>query len=91
MAEKILIEVEAEGVTIKELRQNVAALKKELAEVEVGSEDFAKASKELAAEQNRLNNALKLGKTSVDAADKSYVALTRNMAQLKEASMSLSC
>lgn len=85
MAEKILIEVEAEGVTIKELRQNVAALKKELAEVEVGSEDFAKASKELAAEQNRLNNALKLGKTSVDAADKSYVALTRNMAQLKEA------
>lgn len=85
MAEKILIEVEAEGVTIKELRQNVAALKKELSEVEVGSDDFAKASKELAAEQNRLNNALKLGKTSVDAADKSYVALTRNMAQLKEA------
>lgn len=84
MAEKKVIEVIAEGKSINDLRANIAALRKGLNEAEIGSEDFERASADLAKEQNKLNNVLKLGTKTISDADKSYIALTRNMAQLKE-------
>lgn len=84
MAEKVIIDIVAESKSINEFRTNIAAVKKVLNEAQVGSKEFEEATESLAKGQQALNNVMKLGKKSVDDADKSYIALTRRMAQFKE-------
>lgn len=70
--------------TIKELRKNVADLKKILEGTTIGTEQFEQASKDLAAAQRELKSALDSTKQNVEAADGSYNALVATMSQLKK-------
>ena len=70
--------------TIKALKQEIAQLKKSLETAEIGSEEFAKASRDLATAQANLKTVMADGKKAVDAADGSYNHLVATMAELKK-------
>lgn len=71
--------------TIKALKQEIAQLKKSLESAEIGSEEFAKASRDLATAQANLKTVMADGKKAVDAAEGSYNHLVATMAELKKA------
>lgn len=71
--------------TIKALKAEIAQLKKSLETAEIGSEEFAKASRDLATAQANLKTVMADGKKAVDAADGSYNHLVATMAELKKA------
>lgn len=70
--------------TIKSIKKEIADLKKALENAEIGSEEFAKASRDLAAAQEQLKTVMDSTKKNVQAADGSYDALVATMAQLKK-------
>lgn len=71
--------------TIKALKAEITQLKKSLETAEIGSEEFAKASRDLATAQANLKTVMADGKKAVDAADGSYNHLVATMAELKKA------
>ena len=71
--------------TIKALKAEITQLKKSLENAEIGSEKFAKASRDLATAQANLKTVMADGKKAVDAADGSYNHLVATMAELKKA------
>ena len=71
--------------TIKALKAEITQLKKSLENAEIGSEEFAKASRDLATAQANLKTVMADGKKAVDAADGSYNHLVATMAELKKA------
>ncbi len=79
------VNTENSGNNIKSLKQEIAQLKKTLESAEIGSEEFAKASRDLATAQANLKTILADGKKVVDAADGSYNHLVATMAELKKA------
>lgn len=78
------VNTENSGNNIKSLKQEIADLKKALESAEIGSEEFTKASRDLAAAQANLKTILADGKKSIDAADGSYNHLVATMAELKK-------
>lgn len=78
------VNTENSGNNIKSLKQEIAQLKKALETAEIGSEEFAKASRDLATAQANLKTIMADGKKAVDAADGSYNHLVATMAELKK-------
>lgn len=70
--------------TIKQLRDEIKGLKKSLEEATIGSDAFEQASKELAQAQNELKSVLDSTKQSVQDAEGSYNALSKQMSELKK-------
>lgn len=78
------VNTENSGNNIKSLKEEIAQLKKALESAEIGSEEFAKASRDLATAQANLKTVMADGKRAVDAADGSYNHLVATMAELKK-------
>ena len=70
--------------TIKALKAEIAQLKKSLETAEIGSEEFAKASRDLAAAQANLKTVMADGKKTADAVEGSYNHMVATMAELKK-------
>lgn len=80
----ITIKTEQSQQTIKGLRKEIADLKKSLDNATIGSEEFQKASRELATAQATLKTVLADGNKSIDAVEGSYNHLVATMAELKK-------
>lgn len=70
--------------TIKDLRKEIADLKKTLETTAIGTDDFKRASDELAIAQANLKTVLADGKAVTDAVEGSYNHLVATMANLKK-------
>lgn len=70
--------------TIKALKAEIAQLKKSLETAEIGSEEFARASRDLAAAQANLKTVMADGKRTTDAVEGSYNHMVATMAELKK-------
>ena len=70
--------------TIKSLKAEIAQLKKSLETAEIGSEEFAKASRDLATAQANLKTVMADGKKTADAVEGSYNHMVATMAELKK-------
>lgn len=70
--------------TIKALKAEIAQLKKSLETAEIGSEEFAQASRNLAAAQANLKTVMADGKKTADAVEGSYNHMVATMAELKK-------
>lgn len=70
--------------TIKSLKAEIAQLKKSLETAEIGSEEFARASRDLAAAQANLKTVMADGKRTADAVEGSYNHMVATMAELKK-------
>ena len=80
----ITIKTEESQNTIKGLKKEIADLKKNLDNAVIGSDEFEKASKDLAKAQNDLKTALADGKKTTDNVEGSYNHLVSTMAELKK-------
>lgn len=72
------------STSLKEYRKHIDDLKGALLQLDSASEDYAKVAKEIQTEQNKLNEVMKVGKTTTDAVEGSYNHLTQTMAELKK-------
>lgn len=84
MTEKVeIIEIDAGNATktLKELKDEVKNLRKELDNCEIGSDKFVSTLEELTSAQTELKNATK---TSTDAIEGSYDSLVNKMSELKK-------
>ena len=70
--------------TIKSLKAEIAQLKKSLETAEIGSEEFARASRDLATAQANLKTVMADGKKTADAVEGSYNHMVATMAELKK-------
>ena len=70
--------------TIKSIKKEISDLKKALESAEIGSEEFAKASRDLATAQANLKTILADGKKANDALEGSYNHMVATMAELKK-------
>lgn len=70
--------------TIKELKNEINGLKKELDNAQIGSKEFKDKSVELAKAQQELKKVLDVSKQSVGYAEGSYNALVSTMSKLKQ-------
>ncbi|MBQ5904219.1 MAG: hypothetical protein IIW89_07820, partial [Alistipes sp.] len=70
--------------SVKDLRGSMGALRKIVNETKIGSDEYKAALDGVQKAQNMLANATKLGVTETAKAEKSYNALSREMAELKQ-------
>lgn len=80
----LTIKTEESQQTIKGLKKEIADLKKSLDNAVIGSEEFEKASKELAMAQAELKTVMADGKKTTDNMEGSYNHLVATMAELKK-------
>ena len=80
----ITIKTEESQQTIKGLKKEIADLKKSLDTAVIGSDEFEKASKELAMAQAELKTVMADGKKTTDNMEGSYNHLVATMAELKK-------
>lgn len=78
----IITDGQEAGQTLKELKEQVKDLRKQLDDCTVGSDKFASTLNELTTAQEKLKKATK---TSIDAVEGSYDALVVKMGELKKA------
>lgn len=84
MAEKVDI-IDINVTTLKELREEVKRLRKELDDCTIGTEDFDKKLEELTQTQDALKKATKTNSKEIEAAEGSYDSLVKKMSELKKA------
>jgi chromosome segregation ATPase len=84
MAEKVDI-IDIDVTTLKDLREEVKRLRKELDNCAIGSEEFNKTLEELTQTQDTLKKATKTNSKEIEAAEGSYDALVKKMSELKKA------
>ena len=80
----LTIKTEESQQTIKGLKKEISDLKKQLDNAVIGSEDFERASKELAMAQANLKTVMSDGKKVADNMEGSYNHLVATMAELKK-------
>lgn len=80
----LTIKTEQSQQTIKGLKKEIADLKKSLDIAVIGSDDFERASKELAMAQAELKTVMADGKKTADNIEGSYNHLAATMAELKK-------
>lgn len=80
----ITIKTEESQQTIKGLKKEIADLKKSLDTAVIGSDEFERASKELAMAQAELKTVMADGKKTTDNMEGSYNHLVATMAELKK-------
>lgn len=84
--EEITLKVNAleAAQSVKDLRGSMGELRKIVNETKIGSDEYKAALDGVQKAQNMLANATKLGVTETAKAEKSYNALSREMAELKQ-------
>ena len=70
--------------SLKEYKKHIDELRGSLLQLDESSEDYAKIAQEISVEQEKLNEVMKVGKQSTDAAEGSYNQLAQTMAELKK-------
>lgn len=70
--------------SLKDYKKHIDELRGSLLQLDSSSEEYAKIAQELASEQDKLNEVMKVGKTNTDAAEGSYNQLVQTMAELKK-------
>ena len=83
MAEKVDI-IDIDITTLKDLREEVKRLQKELDNCAIGSEEFNKTLEQLTETQDALKKATKSNSKEIEAAEGSYDSLAKKMAELKK-------
>lgn len=83
MAEKVDI-IDIEITTLKDLREEVKKLQKELDACAIGSEEFNKTLEQLTQTQDALRKATKSNSKEIEAAEGSYDFLAKKMSELKK-------
>lgn len=83
MAEKVDI-IDIEITTLKDLREEVKRLQKELDACAIGSEEFNKTLEQLTQTQDALRKATKSNSKEIEAAEGSYDFLAKKMSELKK-------
>lgn len=72
------------ATSLRDYRKHIDDLKGSLLQLDSASEEYDKIAKEIKTEQDKLNEVMKVGKTTTDAAEGSYNQLTQTMAELKK-------
>lgn len=80
----ITVDVGGAVTSLKEYKQHIDDLRGALLQLDESSEEYQQIAQEIANEQNKLNSVMKVGKSTVDAAEGSYNALTKTMSELKK-------
>lgn len=70
--------------SLKEYKKHIDELRGSLLQLDSSSEEYAKIAQEIASEQDKLNEVMKVGKTTTEAAEGSYNQLVKTMAELKK-------
>lgn len=70
--------------SLKEYKKHIDELRGSLLQLDETSEEYQKIAQEVANEQNKLNEVMKVGKTNTDAAEGSYNKLAQTMSELKK-------
>lgn len=83
MAEKVDI-IDIDITTLKDLREEVKRLQKELDACAIGSEEFNKTLEQLTQTQDALRKATKSNSKEIEAAEGSYDFLAKKMSELKK-------
>lgn len=83
MAEKVDI-IDIEITTLKDLREEVKRLQKELDNCAIGTEEFNKTLEQLTETQDALRKATKSNSKEIEAAEGSYDFLAKKMSELKK-------
>ena len=83
MAEKVDI-IDIDITTLKDLREEVKRLQKELDNCAIGSEEFNETLEQLTKTQDALRKATKSNSKEIEAAEGSYDSLAKKMAELKK-------
>lgn len=72
------------ATSLRDYKKHIDDLKGSLLQLDSASEEYDKIAKEIKTEQDKLNEVMKVGKTTTDAAEGSYNQLTQTMAELKK-------
>lgn len=70
--------------SLKEYKKHIDELRGSLLQLDETSEEYNAIAQEIADEQNKLNEVMKVGKTTTDAAEGSYNQLVQTMSELKK-------
>lgn len=80
----ISVDVGNTATTLKDYKKHIDELRGSLLQLDETSEDYAKIAQEIKNEQDKLNEVMKVGKNTTDAAEGSYNQLAQTMAELKK-------
>lgn len=80
----ITVDLGNTATSLKEYKKHIDDLKGSLLQLDSASEEYEKISNEIKAEQDKLNEVMKVGKTTTDAAEGSYNQLSQTMSELKK-------
>lgn len=80
----ITVDLGNTSTSLKDYKKHIDELKGSLLQLDSASEEYQKIAQEVKNEQDKLNEVMKVGKTTTDAADGSYNQLTQTMAELKK-------
>lgn len=80
----ITVDLGNTATSLKDYKKHIDDLKGSLLQLDSASDEYEKISKEIKAEQDKLNEVMKVGKTTTDAAEGSYNQLSQTMSELKK-------
>lgn len=80
----ITVDLGNTSTSLKEYKKHIDDLRGSLLQLDSASEEYDKISKEIKAEQDKLNEVMKVGKGITDAAEGSYNQLSQTMSELKK-------
>lgn len=80
----ITVDLGNTATSLRDYKKHIDDLKGSLLQLDSASEEYEKISKEIKAEQDKLNEVMKVGKTTTDAAEGSYNQLSQTMSELKK-------
>lgn len=80
----ISVDVGNTATTLKDYKKHIDELRGSLLQLDETSEEYTKIAQEIKNEQDKLNEVMKVGKNTTDAAEGSYNQLAQTMAELKK-------
>ena len=80
----ITVDLGNTSTTLKEYKKHIDDLRGSLLQLDESSEEYTKIAQEIVEEQNKLNDVMKVGKQTTDAAEGSYNQLAQTMSELKK-------
>lgn len=80
----ITVDLGNTATSLKDYKKHIDDLKGSLLQLDSASEEYDKIAKEIKAEQDKLNEVMKVGKGITDAAEGSYNQLSQTMSELKK-------
>ena len=80
----ITVDLGNASTSLKDYKKHIDELRGSLLQLDETSEEYNKIAQEIANEQNKLNEVMKVGKQTTDAAEGSYNQLAQTMSELKK-------